>query len=39
MGADGLAVGEFAGFGVWEYDPYRGWHQLTAADATLLAVA
>jgi len=24
---------------VWEFDPYRGWFLLTAADAALLAVA
>jgi hypothetical protein len=34
-----LGLGEFAGFGVWEFDPSRGWSQLTAADATLLAIA
>jgi hypothetical protein len=41
LGADvlGSVYGEFAGYGVWEYDAYRGWHQLTPADASLLAVA
>jgi hypothetical protein len=41
LGADALrsVYGDLAGYGVWEYDAYRGWHQLTAADATLLAVA
>jgi hypothetical protein len=35
--ADGFVAGAFSGFGVWEFDPTRGWFQLTAADATLLA--
>jgi hypothetical protein len=41
LGADALGsvYGEFPGHGVWEYDLYRGWHQLTAAAAILLAVA
>jgi hypothetical protein len=41
LGADafGAFYAEFAGYGVWRYDPTHGWVQLTAADATLLAVA
>jgi endoglucanase Acf2 len=35
----GNVYGEFAGYGVWAYDAIRGWHQLTAADASALAVA
>jgi hypothetical protein len=35
----GDVYGEFAGFGVWEYDPFLGWHQLTPANASFLAVA
>jgi hypothetical protein len=36
---NGDIVGDFAGFGVWEFDSYRGWYQLRASEATLLAVA
>jgi hypothetical protein len=35
--ADRYAV--FAGFGLWRYDPARGWVQLWSVDAALLAVA
>ena len=36
---DGLGdvIGAFAGAGVWEFDAFRGWFQLTAANATVLA--
>ena len=41
LGADafGEVFAEFAGYGVWEYDPAQGWVQKRATDATLLAVA
>jgi len=41
MSAGGDVFAEFTGYGVWEFDPFRGWTQLPlpgAADATLLAV-
>jgi hypothetical protein len=37
--AAGDLFGAFPGFGVWEFDSTRGWFQLTAAAASLLAVA
>jgi hypothetical protein len=33
----GDVIAEFAGSGVWEFDPSRGWFQSTAANATVLA--
>ena len=35
----GDVFGAFAGYGVWEFDPVRGWKQLNATDAPWLAVA
>jgi hypothetical protein len=37
--ADGNVAGAFAGAGVWEFDPTRGWFQLTASEALVLAMA
>jgi hypothetical protein len=31
--------GSFTGAGVWEFDPWAGWHKLSATDAAALAVA
>jgi hypothetical protein len=39
MDALGAVFGSFAGAGVWEFDPLRGWSQRAASDARALAVA
>jgi hypothetical protein len=36
--AQGDVVGEFSGYGVWEYTPGSGWKQLTTVDAGLLVM-
>ena len=35
----GDVFGAFAGAGVWEFDPYRGWFRRTTSDASQLASA
>ena len=37
--AAGAVFGEFPGYGVQEYDPYRGWFLLTPSACSLLVVA
>ena len=38
MGGGVNVLGDFAGYGVWEYDPFRGWFKLTNAVAAALTV-
>lgn len=42
MDAAGDIYGDFNDYGVlgvWEFDPFQGWHQLSEAGVTLLASA
>jgi hypothetical protein len=37
--ADGTAFEEFAGRGVWRFNPVYGWFQFTAANSSAFAVS
>jgi len=39
MDSVGDGYADFPGYGVDEYDPFQGWHQIGAADVTLLTAA